>query len=681
MAWQFNPYAVALAASAALSMAVSIGSWRRRSAPGAVPLALLMLAAAEWSLGYSIATGFSDLGARLFWAKIQYVGIVVVPPAMLVFILQYTGRYRWLTKRNLALLAVVPMVTLLLAWTNEFHGLIWAEFDVVAQEQIHSLDLRYGVMFWVHTVYSYLVLLLGVILLLRTVLFSVHLQRRQGSVILIGTLLPWIGNFLYLSGLNPFPYLDLTPFGYSLSGLVMAWGLFRFRLFEIIPVAREVVIESMSEGVLVLDAESRIVDLNPAARRLIGRSASDAVGRPADHVLPPALTLAVSEFAPAETWREVACGERWLDLGLSPLYDQRGRYSGQLVVFRDVTERKRAERALREAKEAAEAASRAKSVFLTNMSHEFRTPLNAILGFSELMASDAGIAPEQRDNLEMIRQSGEQLLALINDLLELSKIEAGRAEVHIKEFDLPHMLSGLVEMFRLVAKDKGLAFSFEQASDVPQYVRTDQHKLRQVLHNLLNNAVKFTAQGRISLRVHANKSSSPSECRVNFEILDTGVGIGQAELEHIFDAFASADRTRPSEQGIGLGLTLSHEFVHLLGGDLIVTSEPGVGTTVRFDVPVELVSGATSGSKSPSTTAGETDQEGEPYSAHLADLSPEWLERLRQATLEGDLERILDLVARIRDVDAVLFDLLTEWAYNFDHDKILGLVRRAKAER
>ncbi|HET92009.1 MAG TPA: 2Fe-2S iron-sulfur cluster binding domain-containing protein [Chloroflexi bacterium] len=144
MSWQVNPYAVALIASALLSGGVSISAWRRRSAPGAAPLALLTSAAAVWSLGYGIATGFSDLSARLFWAKVQYVGIAVVPTAMLVLILEYTGRYHWVTKRNLALLAIMPLVTALLAWTNEFHGLIWADFQVVAYEQVHALDLQYG---------------------------------------------------------------------------------------------------------------------------------------------------------------------------------------------------------------------------------------------------------------------------------------------------------------------------------------------------------------------------------------------------------------------------------------------------------------------------------------------------------------------------------------------------------
>jgi signal transduction histidine kinase/CheY-like chemotaxis protein len=242
---------------------------------------------------------------------------------------------------------------------------------------------------------------------------------------------------------------------------------------------------------------------------------------------------------------------------------------------------------LREARDMAEAANRAKSIFLANMSHELRTPLNAILGFSELLTRDATLSAAQRENLETINRSGEHLLALINDVLELSKIEAGRIVLQAEDFDLFHLLMGLEEMFRLRAEKKGVALLVERSPDVPQYIHTDQGKLRQVLINLLGNAVKFTAVGHIALRVRLTGQAAPSS--LHFEVEDTGPGIAVEERAKLFDAFVQTTSGHKAQEGTGLGLTISREFVRAMGGELIVSSQVDYGSTFEFDMPIEPV--------------------------------------------------------------------------------------------
>ncbi|NET33206.1 MAG: response regulator [Cyanothece sp. SIO1E1] len=263
-------------------------------------------------------------------------------------------------------------------------------------------------------------------------------------------------------------------------------------------------------------------------------------------------------------------------------------------------ERKLAESALQRAKVAADAANRAKSEFLASMSHELRTPLNAILGFAQMMSRDTTLGETHHQHLGIINRSGEHLLSLVNDILEMSRIEAGRTVLNENSFDLIRLLDSLEDMLRLRAEAKGLQLLFEKKPDIPQYVKTDEGKLRQVLINLLGNAIKFTQEGGVTLRVgikgsqlHPSTQNRKSKTQnaagyLHFEIEDTGPGITEAEIDKLFAAFGQTATGRKSQEGTGLGLPISRKFVQLMGGDIDVNSVPGQGSVFAFDVQIRL---------------------------------------------------------------------------------------------
>jgi signal transduction histidine kinase len=270
---------------------------------------------------------------------------------------------------------------------------------------------------------------------------------------------------------------------------------------------------------------------------------------------------------------------------------------------------------------AAEVANKAKSVFLANMSHELRSPLNSILGFAQLLMRSSTLDPKDKDNVEIISRSGEHLLTLINNVLDLSKIEAGRTVLNEVNFDLRLLLEDLENMFRLKAEDKGLQLVFDVPADLPQYVRTDEVKLRQCLINLLNNAIKFTSEGGVSVRVRQQKAKSIAlaserakissvtsagsykeietlnllprkmflDCLfLDFEIEDTGAGIPAVEIDSIFEAFTQIKSKNKYQEGTGLGLAITRSFVQLMGGEIAVKSQVGSGTIFNFNVAVSL---------------------------------------------------------------------------------------------
>jgi signal transduction histidine kinase/CheY-like chemotaxis protein len=265
---------------------------------------------------------------------------------------------------------------------------------------------------------------------------------------------------------------------------------------------------------------------------------------------------------------------------------------GDLRSLAELTYRARIEEELRAAKENAEQANRAKSTFLANMSHELRTPLNAILGFTHLLCRTQEINPKQREYLGIIQHSGEHLLGLINNVLDLSKIEAGRTTLNKATIDLPQMLEELEDMFQMQAEDKHNTLLFPSPADLPQYIHTDELKLKQIFINLISNAAKFTNEGTITVRVrafHSTGDSSNLPDRLYVEVEDSGPGIAPNELAMLFQPFVQTNTGQQLCEGSGLGLTISREFVRLLGGEMEVRSEVGQGTCFSFTIAFEPI--------------------------------------------------------------------------------------------
>ena len=352
MQFQYTPYIFPLVLSSIIAGCVAIYVWRRRAiAPHAMALALLALACAEWSLGYSLEIAGADLSTKIFWGKIQYIGIVSIPLLWVIFAYSYSIQGTRLTRRNVALLSIVPLITLILAFTTEFHRLIWQDIRIHTAGRFSALAFTHGFWFWVYWVYSNLLLLAGTIFIFRSFNRVKGVFRRQNLLLLIAVLTPWFGNVIYVLGLSPIPNLDITPFAFTISVAVFAWGIFRFQLITLPPVARDFVVEKMSDGMIVLDTQGNIVDMNPSMQMALGVSVAQVIGQRSKDVFSawPSLVERYENLLEAQDEIPIGEGESkgWFELRMSPLMNSFNLLLGKVITVRNVTGRKQMEEALR----------------------------------------------------------------------------------------------------------------------------------------------------------------------------------------------------------------------------------------------------------------------------------------------------------------------------------------------
>jgi PAS domain S-box-containing protein len=365
-------------------------------------------------------------------------------------------------------------------------------------------------------------------------------------------------------------------------------------------------VETSQDIIWSCDTEGHITFVNQAVKQIYGYEPEEMIGCSFSDFLATAAEIDRN----SEVQRRLLTGDsvlqyesivlakdgRSIDVNTKAIarLDAEGKITGTTGTASDITERKQAEIALRQAKEEADRANKAKSEFLSNMSHELRTPLNAILGFSQLLARDPALGSHQQQHLGIITRSGEHLLDLINNILQMSKIEVGLVTVNNSTFDLYKMLENIEQMLRLQTEKKGLQLIFDRAANLPQYVETDESKLRQILINIIGNAIKFTSEGGVNLRLKKELLRSQAEveshpintCYLLFEVEDTGPGISPEEMDSLFQPFAQTESGRKAQEGTGLGLPISQQFVKLMGGEMTVTSSVGHGSIFRFDVKV-----------------------------------------------------------------------------------------------
>ncbi|MGC1378866.1 MAG: histidine kinase N-terminal 7TM domain-containing protein [Anaerolineales bacterium] len=569
MTWQINLFAIIYFFSAALVLVAIIFSFRHIQVRGARYFIYLSLSVEIWALFMGLEYGVVEPTWKIIFGKIQYLGIATIGVTWLMFALNYSRRNRWLTRRNRILLFTIPAITLAAVFTNELHGLLWPNITPSSSLPGASLVYAHGPVFSLIFLFNYIVLAIGTIVIVDNALRSRDLYRWQMIGLIISVSIPWIGNLIYVAGLSPVPGLDLTPIGFSLGAITISFSIFYFGLFDLVPVARDQLVENLLDGMLVLDLNNRVADINPKARELMKIGAQRVVGRPISDFA-DALEL-VGPFHGVESAQvEIQVKESFvsdIELRISPLVDENGKLAGRLFIARDISERKQVEKM--------------RDNLTHAMIHDLRNPLAIITLSLDLLKSQlrTTLDKEQLITFETAEESTQHITDLVKSLLDISRLESGQMPLKRGMVSLQRIATDALKTQILVARKKRVLLQENIASNILP-VALDEELMKRVFQNLLDNAVKFSVEGGV-VRICA--SYRPAGQGIVVSVSDTGAGIDADVKNRIFEKFVTGN---VKGSGSGLGLAFCRLVVEAHGGRIWVDETSDVGTTISLSIPI-----------------------------------------------------------------------------------------------
>ncbi len=571
MHFQLIPYTWILLASAVMVAAVGIYAWRQRRVPGARPVAVISATAAAWSLANALEMAGTDLPTKLFWANVQYVCYGILPLASLAMTLHYAGQEQWLTRRRLAWLAVIPAITLALVWTEPLNGLVRQDVSLDTTGSFPVISKTYGPWFWVFAGYSYVLFSIAVYLLVQALRRASPLYRGQPMILLIALCLPLVWNILYSFGLSPVPRHDIAPAVVCVSGIVAAWGLFRYRILDIVPIARGAVIEDMDSGVIVLDRQQRVVDLNPEAQRILDYPAARAIGRQVEEDFDAWPALAGLDRDPAarvETVLEVDGAPHTYQSHISPLIDRDGQRIGRVIILHDITEYRKARAQLLQQQLALAVLEERERI-----ARELHDSLGQVLAYVNTQAQAAS----------QLLSEGQTATAE-NYLARLVAV-AQEAQSDVREYiasakGATSTRSGLFTTLAQSLQRFGQNYKIHTELTVPPDLAEDalepsvEVQLVRIIQEALANVRKHAGAStvRVSLAVEDGQSSQSAGRVMQVTVQDDGCGF---------------DPALPSAGGgQSFGLSIMRERAEGIDSRLEIYSAPGQGTSVVVWVPL-----------------------------------------------------------------------------------------------
>ncbi|MFC2038839.1 histidine kinase N-terminal 7TM domain-containing protein [Chloroflexota bacterium] len=561
--------------------------WTRRPSPGALAFSALLVVLGVWIIIRTFNIAAVDFPVKLFTGKILFFTTTAISILWLSFAMNYTSNRWWKRPRNIFMVLIVPFFTLIVLLTNKWSGWDWLIVLPGVTESGEPILWTHGPMFFLQAGYILSILVAGVIILWRFAFTNPEMSRLTMAAILAGALFPIVSHAFFVSGFYPEEGIDITPYSLTITGIIYSTAIFRLRFLDIVPIARTTLVENIPDGIVVLDENDRVIDINPVAAKIAGWKKTPVFGERLSLAWPE-LAKTISDTENGEnaiTHFKTPGGELYFEISLTPIYNRRQVPSGRLVILRDITEQERTKQQLEiiydeewqlrnDLQEEIEKRSR----YTRALVHELNTPLTSILASSEMLETE--VKEKTLSSLvHRIRRSSLFLEQRINELIELARGETGTLEIQPIPVNITKLIHQVVDEMKYAADEKGISLVTE--APVLPNVMGDSIRLEQVLTSLIDNAIKYTEKGQVIINASTNEEES-----VLVSIKDTGPGIAEERMENLFNPYRRELTDGEQLSGMGIGLALSKFIVELHKGKIWVESIPGAGSSFYFTIPI-----------------------------------------------------------------------------------------------
>jgi len=543
---------------------------------------LTMVAAGMWSLFSGLHLTAGNMAAKMFFADAKFLFITTLPVFWLLLAWSFSNKRDTLKPATAVLLFLFPVITIILVATNGSHHLVFDEVTPFVTERFVSFSRSYGPWFWMHTVYSYSLIIIGVGIFMHSIVFSKGHLRAQAMVMSGGSVTPLLFNAIFLSNPDAFLYLDFTPVAFAATGVVYFYGLFKFKMLDLMPMAQAEIVRSMEDAVIVTDPSGIVLDANLAGASLRATSIGSEVGQPVLHEF-PFLTDAWNASLNSRRYSQeipylIDSDQRWYRADFKRIITSSGKHEGQLIVLRDITDSKQTQMLLQDAKMKAEELSQLKSAFLSDMSHDVRTPLAGIIGMAGLLVEECH--GDQKEFALMIKQSGHRLLKQLNSLLSVSHLSDGKLDINSEILDVTALSSRVIAGFGTEFDEKQIQLQVSLPSE-PLRAKLDSEHLVHALSHILNHTVRSTDEGGVHFDLR--KELGEAVFRISYDGCSDEADIVRSITEPHTQTLLTESGMEP---GCGLGLRVANGLIEELGGSLSFKTEMGIGSFFTIRVPV-----------------------------------------------------------------------------------------------
>jgi signal transduction histidine kinase len=584
MDFSFNFYALTLIFFGSIMMLLSL--YILNNEIGAVKwVGVLMLSNSIWSVSYGLELGSNGFEQMKFLTNIEYIGIVSLPVGWFLFCIELSGKNKWIRKTsNKILIAIVPLVTLALLWTNDLHHLHYTRLEVDNAAGFPMLKITPGVSYYLFTLYFYILLAIGTVMLVRKFSKSDKVYRKQNKVILIAACLPWLANFAYMLGLRPIPNLDITPFAFLISLMMIFVAIYRFELFDILPVAREKVLELMQDAFIVLDHQNRIIDYNSAFKKytcaiqqdgLIGKNIHDIL--PEQHQL--VTFLDQHQSGKIEILVNTVNGVFDVEVDIRFLNENKLNHQAIIIKFQDQTNLRVEALKSRHQAEELQRLNQLKDRIFSIMAHDLRGPLLNLAEVLKMTSDDTISAEEFKFLSPTLTKDISYTTDLLENILHWSRSQLKGYSINKEPFDLKKLINSEVRYHQKAASAKNIKITQFVEGHITAYA--DLLMMQMVIRNLLSNAIKF-CHSNCEITINARYTDPAT---IELVINDNGVGISPEHMKRIFSGENVSSRGTENEKGTGIGLMVCWDFMARNEGVISMDSTVGKGTTFTITIP------------------------------------------------------------------------------------------------